>query len=70
MKGPIIFCALVSLYFAGLIALGLWTGNMPSGRGSMNRKDHPAGFWVSGLLWGGCALIFLFMLLALLLPDD
>ena len=70
MKAAIIFCALVSFYFAGLIALGLWTGNMPSGRGSMSRKDHPAGFWVSGVLWGVCALIFLLMLLALLFAND
>lgn len=70
MKGPVIFCALASLYFAGLIVLGLWTGNMPSGRGLMNRQYHPAAFWVSGLLWGVCALIFLIILVVLVLADD
>jgi len=70
LKGAVIFCVVASLYFAGLIALGLWTGNMPSGRGSMNRQYHPVAFWASGLLWGVCALIFLFMLMALVLAHD
>lgn len=70
MKGPIIFCVLAILYFAGLIALGLWTDNMPSGLGSMNRQRQPVAFWVSGLIWGVCAMIFLAITAVLLLPDD
>jgi lipid-A-disaccharide synthase-like uncharacterized protein len=36
----------------------------------MNRQRQPVAFWVSGLLWGVCALIFLAIIVVVLLPDD
>jgi len=70
VDNPSIFFALGAAFFASIIALGLWTGKMLSGRGSFDKQQNPVAFAVSGCLWGVCCLICLLFAAITLLPDD